>query len=88
MSVALFREWSKGAKGEKNMKGDFFILSVFIFIFGMIILEVIYKLYRRAKGKPVPYKRVKETYEPASSDLLTKPHYESLGTNIYHSPED
>lgn len=37
------------------MKGEFFILGVFLFIFGMIILEIIYRIYKRTKGMPVPH---------------------------------
>jgi len=48
------------------MKGEFFILGVFLFIFGMIILELIYRVYRRTKGSPVPYTRVKKTCEPSA----------------------
>jgi len=49
------------------MKGEFFILGVFLFIFGMIILEVIYRAYRRTKGKPISYKEVAESYDPGRS---------------------
>jgi len=69
------------------MKGEFFILGVFLFIFGMIILEVIYRAYRRTKGRPVPYTRVTKTFKPIreSEDYTTNPVYKNVvRTNIFN----